>query len=154
MKRILILAFICFLSTAYSRAQQADPHATMKFINLDTTYDFGDVPMGMSAQYRFEFKNEGKDDLVITEAHCAIAGVKIAYPNKPVKHGRKGLITVSVPTQDIGSFKDDVYITSNASSAPYPFLHISGAVIPAGDPGAPPSSSAPKSAKRAARGNQ
>jgi len=157
MKRIIAIAFLLSLYTTAASAQDSvaagGPAAQIKFINLDTTYDFGFVPAETVSQYTFEFKNTGTGNLVITDVHTELKYIKIQWPNKPIKHGKKGLITVSASPHEIGSFKDDLVITSNATAAPYPFLHISGAVIPSGDPGTPGSSSAPKSSKRAGRGN-
>ena len=122
----------------------ATPSPQIKFTSLDTTYDFGDVPAQSVAQYKFEFKNTGKEDLIIKDAHCALPIARVTWPATPVRHGKKGIITVILTPLEIGTFKDDVYITSNATALPYPFLHISGAIIPEGDPGTSGTSSSPK----------
>lgn len=150
MKQLFAITFLfsAFAVTTFAQDSTVMDKAEIRFINLDTTYDFGYVPSQSTVQYRFEFKNTGKGNLVITNVHSELPYVKIQWPNKPVKHGKKGLIIVSVSPVEIGTFKDDLLVTSNATDSPYPFLHISGAIIPEGDQGTNGSSSAPKGGRR------
>ena len=151
MKKFVAVCFLfslcCTSLFAQDTTAKVVPDAQIKFVNLDSTYDFGFIPSETVTQYQFEIKNTGKGDLVITDIHCGLAIAKITWPHKPIKHGKKGIIAVSITPHEIGSFKDDMLITSNATDKPYPFIHISGAIIPQGDPGSPGNNAAPKKGK-------
>jgi len=125
----LFFMFLMF-ATFVARAQDK---AAIRFVNNDSLYDFGTIGKDEVSTYKFEFKNTGTAPLTISAATCDERRMNIQYPGKPVKPGKKGLITVRyVPAADDspGSFKTDIYIASNATEAPYPFLHVSGAVMP------------------------
>lgn len=130
MKSILLILF-CFSVHVYSAFAQEG--AQIRFINKDSVYDFGNVNRDEPSSYQFEFKNTGHEALIITNIKSDDSDIKIRWPHKSVRHGKKGLIIVSyVPKPDAGpgSFKSDLLITSNATKDPYPFLHVSGAIMP------------------------
>ncbi len=130
MKSILIILLCCCAIMNRALAQEG---AQIRFINKDSVYDFGSVSRDEPSAYQFEFKNTGQEVLIISNIKSDDSDIKIRWPNKPVRHGKKGLITVSyVPKPDAGpgSFKTDLFITSNATKDPYPYLHVSGAIMP------------------------
>ena len=131
MKKILkcILLFILFCPRGYAQNQ-----AKISFVNNDSTYDFGEIREGESATHKFEFKNTGNQDLSITDVKSDNKHLKFKWEKKAVKPGKKNVIVVTFISDEEdggGSFKNDVVITSSASAGAYPFLHISGVVVPA-----------------------
>ena len=125
--------FFLLLATFFCTAASAQEMAQISFVNKDTVYDFGLMHPGDNAVYKFEFKNTGKEYLIISNVKSDNNDLKIQWPGKAVKPGRKGLIVVTYSQkegEETSSFKNDIFITSNATQAPYPFLHVSGAVIP------------------------
>jgi hypothetical protein len=53
------------------------------------------------------------------------------WPKKPVKPGKRGVITILfTPKNELGSFQRDVYVSSNVSAGNYCLLQIKGAIIP------------------------
>ena len=118
------------------------------FVNNDTLYDFGGIPKGAFVEYQFEIMNTGNSPLIISGMACESANVKCKWPGKPLKPGKKSFITVTYTANgDEGSFKNDIYITSNATESPYPFLHVFGAVIPDGGSFIPSSTPSSKTSR-------
>jgi hypothetical protein len=121
-----------------------DPNAgSFKF--KEETHDFGTVPEGPLAEYDFEFKNEGKSPIVITEAHGSCGCTVPSWPHEPILPKKKGIIHVAYTTNGRqGMINKDVIITSNAQQSPMR-LHITGNVTP--KPAAPAPNPPPPAAK-------
>jgi hypothetical protein len=101
-----------------------------KFKFAEETHDFGEVPEGPLAEYDFEFKNEGKEPIVIQEAHGSCGCTVPKWPQEPILPGQKGVIHVAYTSQGRpGPINKDVTINSNALQSPM-VLHIKGNVKP------------------------
>jgi uncharacterized protein DUF1573 len=101
-----------------------------KFKFEEETHDFGTVPEGPLAEYDFEFKNVGKEPIVITEAHGSCGCTVPTWPHEPILPKQKAKIHVSYNTNGRqGMINKDVTITSNAQQSPMR-LHITGTVTP------------------------
>jgi hypothetical protein len=106
-----------------------DPNAGI-FKFKEETHDFGTVPEGPLAEYDFEFKNEGKSPIVITEAHGSCGCTVPSWPHEPILPKHKAVIHVAYTTNGRqGMINKDVIITSNAQQSPMR-LHITGTVTP------------------------
>ena len=106
-----------------------DPNAG-KFKFEEETHDFGTVPEGPLAECDFEFKNVGKEPIVIKEAHGSCGCTVPTWPHDPILPKHKAKIHVTYNTQGrVGQINKDVTITSNASNNPMR-LHITGTVKP------------------------
>ena len=103
-----------------------------QFINGDT-HDFGTVKEGPAAEYAFEFKNVGKEPLIITNAQASCGCTTPEWPKEPILPGKKSKILVRYNTQGRpGPIDNTVWITSNAVSDKDRYeLHIKGTVQPA-----------------------
>ena len=91
--------------------------------------------------YQFEIKNTGDTELVIADMTSETGDFKFECPKKPLKPHKKELIFITYTPKDptvVGSFKSAVLITSNATPQPYPFIHLSGTVLPTKDASASP----------------
>ena len=136
MKRIVFTFFISLL-WLHSDAQSTDG-AQFNFINNDRLHDLGGVNKNTTITYNVQFKNSGSSPLEISGMHYDTGKVKqppytvhIKWPSKPVKPGKKGVITVSfVSGEHIGSFDNVLYVTSNATITNYPLLYLAGAIVP------------------------
>jgi len=123
----------------------ANTHAqnlpSIKFVNCDSVYDYGSIATGEEPRYQFEIKNTGDTALLITDMTSESGDFKFEYPQKPIKAHKKTLIFVTYSPKDptaVGSFKSEIFITSNATPKPYPFIRISGTVLPTKDASATP----------------
>ncbi len=138
MKKILLflLVFPLFCTSVHAQNLPA-----IKFVNRDSLYDYGSVAAGDEPRYQFEIKNTGDTALLITDMTSETGDFKFEYPKKPLKAHKKELIFVTYSPKDptaVGTFKSDIFITSNATPAPYPFIKISGTVLPTKDASASP----------------
>ena len=101
-----------------------------KFKFKEETHDYGEVMEGPLAETDFEFKNEGKEPIVISEAHGSCGCTVPKWPQEPILPGKKGVIHVAYTTQGRqGPINKDVTINSNAVQQPM-VLHIRGTVKP------------------------
>jgi hypothetical protein len=108
------------------------------FINNDRGHDFDELLPNTSTSYKVEFKNSGDMPIVISDMHCDMHqqgngayNIKVTWPTKPVKPGKKGIINVTITAGDeTGSFSNWITVTSNATSANYQLLYFVGAIVP------------------------
>ena len=105
----------------------SSPDAGIFKFNEDT-HDYGEVMEGPLAETDFEFKNMGKEPIVISEAHGSCGCTVPKWPQEPILPGKKGIIHVAYTTQGRqGPINKDVTINSNAAQQPM-ILHIKGNV--------------------------
>jgi hypothetical protein len=149
MKKVFVTLFCLAITTAALHAQEQktpppppapahpappapappDPNAG-KFKFEEETHDFGTVPEGPQAECDFEFKNVGKEPIVIKEAHGSCGCTVPTWPHEPILPKHKAKIHVTYNTQGrVGQINKDVTITSNAQQSPMR-LHITGTVKP------------------------
>jgi hypothetical protein len=96
----------------------------------EETHDYGEVMEGPTAETDFEFKNVGKEPIIISEAHGSCGCTVPKWPQEPILPGKKGVIHVTYNTQGRqGPIMKDVTINSNAKQQPM-VLHIRGTVKP------------------------
>ena len=132
MKKLLLYLLLSPHFCVYGYAQAI---AAISFVNKDSVYNFGSIAKGTKAKYQFEIENTGDEALIITYIKCKTGDFIFQWPKKPLKPHKKSVIYVTYSPSDqidIGSFNTDVYFTSNATQQSYPFIHISGEVIPSG----------------------
>ncbi|MBA3828553.1 MAG: DUF1573 domain-containing protein [Taibaiella sp.] len=105
-----------------------------KFKFKEESWDFGTVKEGPQAIHNFEFKNTGKEPLIIQNASASCGCTTPDWPKEPILPGKSGKISVTYNTQGrVGPFTKDIYIQSNAQmDAGDRFqLHIKGTVVAA-----------------------
>lgn len=112
-----------------------------EFSDKNNTFDFGKLPEGPVAEHIFEFKNTGKQPLIITNANASCGCTTPEWPKEPILPGKKGKITVRYNTQGrVGPFTKTVYVQSNAAledGRDRYELYIKGEVNAAASPDAP-----------------
>ena len=154
MKKIILSICIAISIASISNAQNpvtttgAAPKPVNKnapkflFMDKNNTYDFGKVPEGPVAEHVFEFKNVGKEPLIISNCNASCGCTTPEWNKEPILPGKKGKITVRYNTQGrVGPIAKSVYVTSNAAledGKDRYELYIKGEVV------APTSSDAPK----------
>ncbi len=112
---------------------KANPNGPKFAFTGEETHDFGTIKEGPVAEYVFEFKNTGKEPLIIQSASASCGCTTPEWPKEPILPGKKGKITVHYNTQGRpGPFTKTVFITSNAVSDKERYeLYIKGTVTPA-----------------------
>ena len=140
MKKLFITLICLSVSVISVQAQQqaaksvtADPNAAKMTFKGSDTYDFGTIKEGPLAEHIFEFKNNGKEPLIIQNASASCGCTTPEWPKEPVLPGKSSKITVRYTTQGrVGPFTKDIYIQSNASAeGDRVQLHIKGTVVSA-----------------------
>jgi hypothetical protein len=152
MKKIILTACFAIAFAGMAQAQNpvtAAPTAKpvnknapkFQFTDKNNTFDFGKIPEGPVAEHVFEFKNVGKEPLIISNANASCGCTTPEWNKEPVLPGKKGKITVRYNTQGrVGPIAKSVYITSNAAledGKDRYELYIKGEVVPAASPDAP-----------------
>ena len=120
------IAFLLILSVGCSQTSESGLNAEMTF-KEDPTFDFGKIKQNSEGVHVFEFKNTGKDPLIITNVKSSCGCTVPTYPNEPVKKGDKGVISVKYDTKRIGVFNKTITVYSNAKNSPVK-LYIKGEV--------------------------
>jgi len=153
MKKVAIALFCLSLSTFAATAQDKSTKVstteekgtggTFKFKDKDNTHNYGDVEEGPTAEYDFEFKNNGTLPITISEAHGSCGCTVPKWPKEPIPPKGKGVIHVTYNTAGRpGPINKEVTITYNdgtTGGAKTEMLHIRGNVKgKAGAPVPPP----------------
>ena len=123
---------------ATTAAAAPNPNGPKFKFTGEETHDFGELPEGPDAHYKFVFKNVGKEPLIIQNASGSCGCTVPDWPKQPVLPGKTSEINVTYHTQGrVGPFMKDVYIQSNAGADRYT-LHIKGTVKANPNPTTPP----------------
>lgn len=126
-------------SATPAAAQVAAPAAENKnaseMVFGEEEFSFGTIKQGESVTHEFSFTNEGKEDLIITNAQGSCGCTVPQYPKEPIKKGATGVIKVTFNSAGKMGMQDKtVTITSNAKNTPR-ILHLKGTVeAPAAQP--------------------
>jgi hypothetical protein len=119
------------VSTPAAAAPQAAPAkpTSLKPENLaftTETHDFSTVAEGPAANYEFEFKNTGKEPIMIESVHASCGCTTPSYSKEPIAPGKTGTIKASYNTVGRpGPFTKSITVTSNAGTK---VLTIKGSV--------------------------
>ncbi|MFN8153523.1 MAG: DUF1573 domain-containing protein [Bacteroidia bacterium] len=91
-------------------------------------FNFGTIKQGESVTHEFTFVNNGKEDLVITNAQGSCGCTVPQYPKEAIAKGAKGVIKVTFNSAGKMGLQDKtVTLTSNAKNSPI-ILHLKGTV--------------------------
>ena len=91
-------------------------------------FNYGTIKQGESVTHEFTFINNGKEDLIITNAQGSCGCTVPVWPKEPMKKGVKGTIKVTFNSAGKMGLQDKtVTITSNAKNSPR-ILHLKGTV--------------------------
>jgi hypothetical protein len=140
MKALLILA--CSLLTVGAMAQTTEPAKEKKEkkekiakvkkppIEFKTlVIEKNDIPYGEDVVFEFEFKNNGKEPVIITDVRASCGCTTPTKPTEPVKKGKSDKIIAKYDTKRIGAFTKTITVTTNVSTEPI-VLTIKGTVLP------------------------
>lgn len=94
----------------------------------ETVHNFGDILQDSDGSWNFEFKNLGKEAIVINRVRSTCGCTVPAWPREPIEPGANGEITVKYNTAQAGTFFKSLYVYSSAANTPVK-LQIKGKVI-------------------------
>lgn len=100
-------------------------------VKIDKTkYNSGEIDQGSVIVHDFTFSNTGNEPLTVKVDDCGCGGLKFTTPVAPIKPGKTGTITVSIPTVNRkGSYKRDIKIVTNDPAKKEVLLSITGNII-------------------------
>ncbi len=81
-----------------------------------TEHDFGDLKKGSLGETEFTVTNEGKSDLVITEAKASCGCTVPEYPKAPIKPGESAKIKVVFNANSVGVQNKTVTVKANTQT--------------------------------------
>lgn len=114
MKKLFLLIGI-LLCASWSFCQETSKSA----IAFDTTtFNFGQLVKGENAECTFNFRNNGKVPLIITDVKASCGCTVPTWTREPVKYEGTGYVKVKYNTNTIGTFNKTitVYTSDNNKS--------------------------------------
>ncbi len=111
MKKIFSIAAFFILIVTVSFAQQG-PIATF----TSTEVNYGTIEKGANPLRVFEFKNTGKEPLIIKNAKGSCGCTVPTYPKEPIMPGQVSKIEVRYDTQRVGPFTKTITLTTNEAN--------------------------------------
>ena len=129
----LLFALTMIASTYGVFAQETVPSAVAPNPNAPTmkfekdAIDYGTIKQDADGNRVFTFTNDGKEPIVISEAHGSCGCTVPTYPKEPIMPGKTAEIKVHYDTHRVGPFSKSVTVNSNAKNSPV-VLRISGTV--------------------------
>ncbi len=114
----------CHQNTTTSTAATAA--ASIKF--TEDKFDFGKIKQGDSVMHQFEFVNNGKAPLIITDAVASCGCTKPEWPKEPVQPGAKGVIKVTFHSQGKKGLQDKMITVTGNTSPAQSMVHLTGEV--------------------------
>ena len=125
MKSVLFTLALFAAATTASFAQTTPAAAPAKASTLtpeniqfvNDSHDFGTVTEGAAADYVFQFKNTGKEPLVISRVQPSCGCTIPDWSKDPVLPGKTGFVKASYGTQGRpGHFEKSMTVISNAGT--------------------------------------
>jgi hypothetical protein len=93
----------------------------------ETEHNFGSLKRGQPVMHKFEYKNTGKEDLIINTCKAGCDCTTAKCTKEPVRPGKTGFIEVHYDSTRVGKFGKEVIVHSNARK-PVVILIIRGNV--------------------------
>jgi hypothetical protein len=107
-------------------AETAKPPVTFKTMTIERN----DIPYDSKEPFVFEFKNTGKEAVLVTGVHTSCGCTAAEKPTEEVAKGKSSKIVVTYDTKRVGQFTKTITVTTNVSPDPI-VLTIKGNVLPA-----------------------
>ena len=118
---LLLLLPILSIKTLADR----NPVASVKWVQ--TTIDFGEVPIGEPVSAEFVFSNSGLTPVIITSVKPSCGCTIAEYPKQPISGGQEAKIGVTFDAKTPGYFSKTVTVHANVEGG-VKQLYIKGTV--------------------------
>lgn len=93
-----------------------------------TNFDFGKIEQGKPQSHVFNFKNNGSEPIVITNAQASCGCTTPEWTKEPIAPGKSGFIKATYNAGSVGAFNKTVTVTANVPNSPV-ILTIKGEVL-------------------------
>lgn len=133
MKKLIVLTTILLLVFSFAFAQEPvknqAPDKNAPEISFNKiVHDYGTILQEGDGNCEFEFKNIGKEPLVLTSVTSSCGCTIPEWPRKPILPGKSDVIKVKYDTKRMGKFAKQVTVVSNAKTSTI-VLKIQGEVV-------------------------
>jgi len=126
---LLGLGLFLGLTSCTQNAEEAAKSKGQEIWFEEYVHDYGTIQEDSDGTHAFEFKNLGKQSIVINRVRSTCGCTIPDWPRTPFEPGDTGKIVVRYNTATTGSFMKSVFVYSSASNSPVK-LQIKGKVIP------------------------
>ena len=132
MKKVLLTITVLIFSvfTLSAQEQKIENKNAPQIEFEKVIYDYGTIFQGGDGTCYFEFKNVGKEPLILSKPRSSCGCTVPTWPKKPILPGKKDKIKVTYNTRRVGIINKTVTIYSNASNTSV-VLRIKGKVVTA-----------------------
>lgn len=90
--------------------------------------ELGEIPQNQPKKVTFEFKNNGKTAVLITDVKASCGCTATDYTKTPIQPGQTAQVVATYNAANKGSFSKTVTVTTNAETTPK-VLTFKGTVI-------------------------
>lgn len=115
MRKFFAVAILLVCVGVVSQAQTSSNTPAFQWVS--EVYEFGNIPQGIPAVATFEFVNNGKEALIITDVQKTCGCTNTEWPQEPVLPGQKGVIKATYNAANEGAFTKAITVNSNANTA-------------------------------------
>jgi hypothetical protein len=123
MKKFVLSSVFLLGAYIFSNAQE------IKIINYDdNTVDYGKIDKGSDGKRIVKIQNVGDKPLIISNINTSCGCTVPQWPTEPIAPGKKGEITVTYNTSNVGKFSRTITISSNDAKKPNLPIRIEGTV--------------------------
>lgn len=131
MKKFVLSSAFLLGAFIFSNAQE------IKIINYENnTVDYGNVNKGSNGKRIIKIQNVGDKPLIISNINTSCGCTVPQWTTEPIAPGKKGEITVTYNTSNVGRFSRTITISSNDEKKPNLPVRIEGVVLaPETNPG-------------------
>lgn len=131
MRKLVLLGLIVFiLGSCIDQSEKGAKRSGIEIYFGETTHDYGNIVVDSDGIYNFEFKNLGKEPIVVNKVRSSCGCTIPTWSRKPIESGKSGQIAVKYNTAVAGSFMKTVTVYSSASNSPVKLV-IKGKVVEA-----------------------
>lgn len=100
---------------------------TMDFAS--TLHDFGNIHEGETVEWEFDFKNNGKSPLIISEAKGSCGCTVAEFPKEPIPAGMPSKIKISFNSTDKHGYNEKQVTISNNTQKGVQYLTIKATIL-------------------------
>ena len=123
---VLVLTLTACSGDPESRAR----HHGQEIWFEELEHDYGEMALNSDGSWYFDFKNIGKEAIVVNRVRSTCGCTIPEWTREPVGPDETGRIKVIYNTAQSGTFLKSLYVYSSASNSPVK-LQIKGRVLPA-----------------------
>jgi len=132
---------------AVAPAQEEPKSNAAEIEFVKTVHDYGVIYEGGNGECEFEFKNVGREPLVLSNVQASCGCTVPTWPREPIMPGKTSVIKVKYNTSRIGAISKTISVMSNAEQNPKVELRIQGTVKPKQEESLPEKPQSPMEAK-------